>query len=330
MTAELIVPDQVPIWVPGQSTVRSPQGWQGVTVRGYRYHCSDVEVPPLRDFAVVAYRRGSTAMRRRVDGSWVAGTVHPGDVSLLTRAAPSHWVWPDDVEVVHVYLTRDELAATCRQMYERDVEDVELRDEVKANDPAIYRTAMAIACEAAQGGAGSRLLVDSLATELCVHILRRHANVLFREPAGHDGLTFAQQRTVRDYIAAHLDEAITLDDLAASVALSRFHFARRFRRSTGISPHDFVLRQRVEQATMMLARSGAVLPDIAARCGFADQSHMTRVFNKYVGTTPGRYRAGGFARPHGHPTTAPGYSSVTGTTRDIVRPQPPQTTGERR
>lgn len=150
-------------------------------------------------------------------------------MSLLTRAADSHWVWPDDIEVVHVYLTEHELASTCREIYGRDVEEVELCDEVKADDPAIHRTAMLIAAEAAQGGAGSKLLIDALSCELSVHILRRHAHVLFREAEVNDGLTFLQQRIVRDYVQQHLGESISLDDLAASVALSRFHFARRFR-----------------------------------------------------------------------------------------------------
>ncbi len=329
MTVDPIVPDQVPIWVPGRPTVRSPLQWQGVSVRGYRYRASDVEIPPIRDFAVVAYCRGATEMRRRVDGGWCSERLHPGDVSLLTRAAASHWIWPGEIEVVHVYLTRDELTAACRQMYDRDVEAVELRDEVKADDPAIYRTAMAIAAEAAQGGAGSRLLVDALSMELCVHILRRHADVLFRAPTDRDGLSFVQQRTVRDYIAAHLDQAITLDDLAATVALSRFHFARRFRQSTGITAHEFVLRQRVQQAKAMLDRTGTALPDIAARCGFADQSHMTRVFNKYVGTTPGRYRNGGPAKPHDRAMAEVECSSVTGVGRGTIGSSGPKgTTGE--
>jgi AraC family transcriptional regulator len=290
MAGSLIVPEQLPTWAPGQLTMHNPDAWRGLSVRGYRYRSSDVEVPPMRDFLIVAYCRGTTAMRRRVDGAWVEELLHPGDVSLLTRAAASHWVWPSDIEVLHVYLTRDELTTTCRQMYERDVEDVELRDELRADDPVIHRTSLAIANEAVHGGAGSRLLVDSLSVQLSVHILRRHANVLFRESGGHDGLTFTQQRTVADYVHAHLGEVITLDDLAASVSLSRYHFARHFRRSTGASPHEFVLLQRVEQAKTMLTRTSAALPDIATGCGFADQSHMTRVFRKYVGTTPGRYR----------------------------------------
>lgn len=287
----LIKPEQLPIWVPGQLTVSSSDtGWNGISVRGYRYAGSDVLVPPMRDFMIVAYRRGCTSMRRQVDGQWLEEDLAPGDVSLLTRAANSHWVWDKDIEVVHVYLTQEELAATCKQMYERDVQDVELRDEVKADDPAIHRTAMLIAQEAAHGGAGSALLVESLSCQLAVHILRRHAHVLFRESHTHDGLTFRQERAVRDYIHEHLGENLTLDDLASSVALSRYHFARRFRASTGTTPHEYVLTQRVAKAQTLLTRTNYPLLDIAVICGFADQSHLNRVFKKYTGVPPGHYR----------------------------------------
>jgi AraC family transcriptional regulator len=287
----LIRPEQLPTWVPGTLTVRSPDtGWDGVSVRGYRYAGSDVLVPPIRDFMIVAYRRGTTLMRRRVDRQWLSEQLAPGDVSLLTRAADSHWVWDNDIEVVHVYLTQHELAATCKQMYERDVQDVELHDEIRADDPAIHRTAMLIAQEAAHGGAGSGLLVESLSCQLAVHILRRHAHVLFRESHTHDGLTFRQERTVRDYVQEHLGENLTLDELAASVTLSRYHFARRFRASTGTTPHEYVLQQRVARAQTLLIRTNYPLLDIAVICGFADQSHFNRVFKKHTGVPPGHYR----------------------------------------
>ena len=78
MTELLIAPDELPAWLPGTLTVRSPeQGWDGVAVRGYRYGASDVEVPPLRDHVVVAYRRGTTPMRRSVDGTWTAEHAPP-------------------------------------------------------------------------------------------------------------------------------------------------------------------------------------------------------------------------------------------------------------
>ena len=91
MTPEPIAPDQVPTWVPGRLTLQNSDDWQGIAVRGYQYGGSDVEVPPMRDFLIVAYRRGTSAMRRRTDGPWVDGTMQPGDISLLTRATASHW-----------------------------------------------------------------------------------------------------------------------------------------------------------------------------------------------------------------------------------------------
>jgi AraC family transcriptional regulator len=291
MSDQLIVPDQLPDWVPGHVTVRSPdQGWHGVSVRGYRYTGLDVHVPAMRDYMIVAYRRGGTAMTRKLDGDWSHAALGPGDVSLLTRASDSHWIWPNDIEVVHVYLTQDELATTCRQMYEREVADVELHDVLKADDPAIHRTAMMIAVEAAHGAVGSRLLVESLTCQLAVHILRRHADVHFKETRSGEGLTTAQLRLVDEYLSGNLTSEVSLRSIAAAVGLSRHHFARQFRAATGSSVHDYVLERRLERARILLRRTRIPLRDVAAQCGFADQSHMTRIFRQRLDTTPARYR----------------------------------------
>lgn len=291
MAPDLITPDEVPIWVPGHMTVRNPdEGWRGLNVRGFQYTGSDVAVPPVRDYTIVAYHRGHTDMRRQIDGDWSSARLGPGDVSLMTRAADSRWIWSQDVEVSLVFLGQDEVAETCHQMYDREVSDVDLRDVLQAEDPAIYRTAVLIASEAAHGNVGSQLMVDSLSCQLAVHLLRRHSQIRFREPGVNDGLTFRQVRLVRDYIHEHLHENISLQDLAGSVALSRFHFARQFRNALGITPHEFVLRQRVSQAQTLLRRTRLPLREIATACGFADQSHMTRVFRTRLSITPGRFR----------------------------------------
>ena len=114
--------------------------------------------------------------------------------------------------------------------------------------------------------------------------------MLFREAdtgEGPDVPAGARRARLR---RAHLGENISLNDLAAAVALSRFHFARMFRQSVGTSPHEYVLQQRLERARTMLSRTNASLLEIAGCCGFADQSHMNRVFRKRVGQTPGQYR----------------------------------------
>src|SRR5436853_7389970 len=130
--SSLIRPDEVSKYAGGQPTVcGSGAGWDGLSVQGFRYQGSDVLLPPVTDFLIVAYRRGNTFMHRRAEGNWVDEHLGPGDVSLLTRATDSHWVWDKNIEVVHVYLTQQELSATCREMYERDVQEIELPDELK-------------------------------------------------------------------------------------------------------------------------------------------------------------------------------------------------------
>lgn len=249
------------------------------------------DLPP--DFSVVAHRHGRTSLRCRIGGRWRQESLGPGDVSLLTRDAEPLWDCPADSGVVHVPLTRTALARAGREMYGREVDDIELRDVVRIEDPSIHRTALLIGDETELGATGSRLMVEALSSQIAVHVLRRHARVRLREPGGAEALTFAQERRVREHVHQNLDASLTLDELAAVAGMSRFRFARGFRHSTGTTPHEFVVRARVGRARVLLERTGTPLFEVAARCGFADQSHLTREFRKRTGTTPGRYRAGG-------------------------------------
>jgi AraC-like DNA-binding protein len=97
---------------------------------------------------------------------------------------------------------------------------------------------------------------------------------------------------VLEHIEAHLEEALRLEDLAATAGLSMFHFARAFRQSMGVAPHAHIRARRVARAQEMLRGREAALADIALACGFADQSHFTTAFRRATGTTPRRWRAG--------------------------------------
>lgn len=91
------------------------------------------------------------------------------------------------------------------------------------------------------------------------------------------------------YIDAHLSDAITLEDLAAAACISRFHFARLFRASTGCSPMQFVRRTRVDRAIRLLLQAPQPIATIAVDLGFFDQSHFTRTFRRMTGVPPGRF-----------------------------------------
>lgn len=290
MTA-LITPEELPKWVPGTLTVDSAaQGWQGIRLRGYRYAASDVPVPAMQDFMIVVYKHGATPMNRRCTRDWQAEQVLPGAVSVLTNAVPSHWRWSEDIEVLHLYLSLAALANVAADVYEREIGVVELRDVLKAEDPVLQNIAAALEAETHAGGLGGRVYVESLRLQGCIQLLRRYAEVSMAPPASSGTLNGRQKRLLIDYVQETLDRQISLEDMAAQVDLSVFHFSRKFRACFNLPPHAWLLRQRVIRAQDLLARSDLPLKVVAADAGFADQSHMTRIFRRTTGTTPAEYR----------------------------------------
>jgi AraC family transcriptional regulator len=89
---------------------------------------------------------------------------------------------------------------------------------------------------------------------------------------------------------AHLDEELTLERLAGETGFSPYHFARLFRQTTGQTPHQFVLGERIRRAQALLSGTDQPLAAIAVESGFASQSHFTQVFRRQLGCTPGQYR----------------------------------------
>lgn len=117
-----------------------------------------------------------------------------------------------------------------------------------------------------------------------------NTKVVFREYRSYGRLSQAQCRLVVQYIEEHLDQNISLQDLAGLAQLSVFAFIRKFRAEFQCAPHAYVLDQRVKHAQRQLARPDVPLKVVAANCGFSDQSHMTRVFRRVLNVTPAEFR----------------------------------------
>ena len=286
MTA-IIKPSEVPKYVPGAVTAASDDlGWNGVWLRGYRYTGLDVIVPPVRDFTIISYRQGATFMERRYEGAWTKTHCAPGDVSLLTRSRRSHWHWTEEIDVSHVYLTENLVSRVCAEVTDRCVADVQLRDVLKSHDPFVTAAVAAITREAQEQPLGSALYVEAVATQLAVHLFRNYASVTFREPSGKGRLSPAKVRRLTEYIDSRLHEQLNLEALAAVAGVGVWAFARHFRESFGRTPHAYVIERRIDRARNLLAQSRLPIKEVASVCGFADQAHMTRVFQTHLHTTP--------------------------------------------
>lgn len=137
------------------------------------------------------------------------------------------------------------------------------------------------------------LMAESAALSLAIAVVRSLAPDASRAFDSIRSSPCAKRvKRVQEYIDDNLGRPITLDELAAVAARSKFHFARTFREAFGMSPVRYLASRRVDEAKKLLRGSTMSLAEIAVACGFASQSHMTTVFRKVLSTTPGLYRRG--------------------------------------
>lgn len=136
----------------------------------------------------------------------------------------------------------------------------------------------------------SRMFLEHVILAVAAHVARLYGGMRVAAPRAKGGLAPWQLRRSTELLAANLDGSVPLKTLADECDLSISHFARAFRTSTGLAPHQWLAHRRVEVAKDLLRQRRDSLCEIALACGFSDQSHFTRVFTKIVSTSPGAWR----------------------------------------
>jgi AraC family transcriptional regulator len=140
------------------------------------------------------------------------------------------------------------------------------------------------------GFPSGRLFLDSLEQAMAVTLVNGHAVRHRPLQFSRGGLNSARLRRIKELVDAKMEGDLSLEEMAQSVGLSTAHFARMFRKSTGVTPHQFVLRQRLERAKGMLRAPDARVLDVALACGFKTQQHFAQVFRGVWGVSPTEYR----------------------------------------
>lgn len=170
------------------------------------------------------------------------------------------------------------------------VHRLEIVPDLKGHDPLLQHMALVLQTTVEGKGMNGRLYVETLVDALAVHFLRRFGSTCHSVNNGPDGLSLYKLRRTIAYIKAHLAHELSLVTLAAMEKTSPAHFARLFKSATGLAPHQYVIRCRMEEAKRLLTETEEVLSDIGLQVGCADQSHFTALFHKHVGLTPKAYR----------------------------------------
>jgi AraC family transcriptional regulator len=229
-----------------------------------------------------------------VDGQFAGLTVKrrpvAGSINVVPAGSSAQWERKGVMDMLFIHLDPSLVARVAVESFELDSNRTVLPPLTGLSMPELRSAMLAVDAELRAGGAGGSLLAESFANVLVVHLIR-HITGAPRLKAPADGILPSHKlRKVIEYMMENLEGSPTLEQMAAVVGLSPYHFARQFKAATGLAPHQYVISRRVERAQHLLRTNGRLgLAEVAFRSGFANQSHFCLHFKRIAGVTPRRF-----------------------------------------
>ncbi|WP_256829471.1 helix-turn-helix domain-containing protein [Pseudomonas sp. Pse1] len=293
MSLTLLAPEKMLEVIPGEVTIKGTVDTllnKGMSIRGYRFYKTEVDIPSMRDYELVRWKKGTANLGFHDGSRWRKNAVQANDVTILTRGESSRWYWMNDIEVSHIYISQALMAKVASEIFHKNIDRVFVDHYPIVNDPALSALMGRYEAEVLSEEPGSDLFSQSLEVQLCIHLMRKYIKCDGQEETA-SRISSARLDALQRYIVTHLSGAISVKDMAAIVDLSPSHFVRVFATVFGVSPHQYVQAQRLKRAERLLSTLRNVpLKAVAMDCGFADQSHMTRLFKERLLMTPKEYR----------------------------------------
>lgn len=213
----------------------------------------------------------------------------PGDVFLFDLATYPRANLKPPFNFLRFYLPLETLNYLACEQGARRVRGLRM-PSISAPDWTMHALASSLLPALRSPASCSALFLDSVAIALSAHAMQRYGGLIPSIRANRIGLAPWQLRRVEDFIEAHLDADLSVAELARECRLSPSHFARSFGRSMGMPPHRWVMKKRIERAEELLLLGDLDLVQIAIVCGFFDQSHLNRVFTRFHGCGPAKWR----------------------------------------
>jgi AraC family transcriptional regulator len=262
--------------------------WEGISLEYLQFPALDISDVTAISHHLTLQLGAPKTVELKVNGKFSRQQMIPGNV-CITPAQHLHAIrWQNEMEVLSITLEPSFVMKALQESVNPD--RVELIMHRGQSDPLIREILLALKVELEAGCPFGRLYGEAMGTALAVHLLKTYTTLQSTPSPFEDGLPRHKLTQVLEYIQVHLEQDIRLADLAALTGMSQYHFCRLFKRSLGVTPHQYVMQQRIERSKRLLKQKDLAIADVALMCGFKNQSHLTTLFRKSTGTTPRSFR----------------------------------------
>lgn len=270
--------------------------WRGLFVRRYRFPrvVDHFLVPATPEPLITCQLAGSAEFHERDLGqAWVTRQMQRGDIFVTHSKVPYETRFRSpagqELDAILIHLAVDELRAALEALCPGRADTVEVIDFF-GRDEALAHLCFACAEMLASRVPGESKRIDALVHLFAAHLVERYTDAAAEKTDARGGLPIRQLRKVEDYVREQLAEEISVKALAELVELSPFHFSRVFKQATGMTPLQFVTRERITRAQRLICESSRSLIEIGLEVGYSNPSHFAQVFRRVAGVTPTEFR----------------------------------------
>lgn len=271
---------------PGLSSLHA--GWEGLVLETHSTPACDHPYHEHPTHFLQLQTGGPVRFDWTTSGLTHSGTADPGTIFICPRGSTDRVQWEGPTNRVAIAIHPQMLTQSLEETSHRP--DIELTQHFQIHDRHIASLMLALRADLEDGLPAGHLYGESLATALAVYLQRRYAVFLQKTAVYRGGMPKARLNRVLEYISANLGEDIRLSELAHTAGMSPHYFSELFKQTTGLSPHQYLLQQKIERAKQHLRNPRANVIEASAMTGFVDQSYFTKVFRRFVGVTPTEFR----------------------------------------
>jgi AraC family transcriptional regulator len=273
---------------PPPLTLKRRSSWDGISLVHYRVGPGELPEHHVKDHLITLSLNEKCEGEIRLASGFRARDQQKGTVCVIPSGHPFAVNFMGESEHLAIFLDPSLVVRAAEES--RTSNKVEVIESSNPNDPVINTIGLALMAELESGPDNGKLYAESLANILALHLVRHYSTPSNGHRRFIGGLSGRKLRLIFEFIEANYARDLSLAELAAVAGMSTFHFAREFKRTTGTTPHQYLMKLRIERAKELLSKSEMPLVDVSFQAGFSHQSHFSRLFRRLTGTTPQSYR----------------------------------------